>query len=172
MLKKGYRINLTGPVVGAALVDVGFGANEALALKDGRVLAASAVGTDAVRLFAVDGTLVRTIDVEAGGLASIWLSVAPGEQRIMFALHGKNSAGWAWIDSGQKISQGTLGQANTVGQIANTSHEGTLLCVPDTDKVRQWPGGDVIIDPGLAVPASFGNQHAEVRIRGGAITGG
>lgn len=171
LLKKAYRILLSGPTVGASLVN-DYYASEALALKDGRVIGGDTSASDVCRIFAADGTLLRSVSTSGSGVGTLYLAAAPGEQRFMLSIDNAMSAGWAWIDSGQKINQSGFGLVQVFGDIANTDREGTLLCLPNADKVIQWPGGDITIKPDVNdASGGFGASHAEVRVRGAVITG-
>jgi hypothetical protein len=96
-----------------------------------------------------------------GALLSLWSIAVPGQTlahlpssvhldgdqvRTFWTLGG--GFGWAWIHSGRVINNIHAGPAtkswmtDTIcGGIALTTDEGTLLALPSSHKVIQWPGG-------------------------------
>jgi len=79
--------------------------------------------------------------------------------------------GWAWVDSGKVINAVHNWFPDKVyGDVALTENEGTLLALPTSHQVVQWPGGTVYIRPSQNDPTGYGAEHALVTFRGAEAT--
>lgn len=163
-----YRIELAGPTVGASLHSGQYVFMEAMS--DGRVVCLEQAAADLIVLSTAGAVLVN-IDISGGGATGGFISLAPGEQRAMWTRG--NRVGWAWLDSGQPINNAQFGFSDTTfGQVNNSTHEGTSVALPTTNKVIHWPGGEAVINPDVNEATAFGSMHAEVGFRGAEATYG
>lgn len=144
--------------------------NNGAVLADGRLVAYdSTIGN----LFTLDvnGAATGVVDTTGSGNGGGYLALAPRDERVMFTRGAR--LGWAWVDTSQRINIGTMGFTGpTFGQIINTDHEGTTICIPGDNKVAHWPGGDFLIDPDVNETTAFGGMHLNVRVQGASINGG
>ncbi|HWL44458.1 MAG TPA: hypothetical protein VNQ73_16070 [Ilumatobacter sp.] len=116
----------------------------------------------------------------AGALAATWPLSIPGQgsQNVHGSVHldedevrafwtDDGVVGWAWIDSANVINAThSFFPDIPYGDVALTSNEGTLLALPDSGKVVQWPGGRTYIRPSKNHPGTYGSEHAHVTFTG------
>jgi hypothetical protein len=118
------------------------------------------------------GTLVATWPLSISGQgtqnAHGSIHLAADEARVFWTDDGV--AGWAWVDSARVINAAHLFPDAVYGDIALTTNEGTLVALPDSDAVAQWPGGTASIRPSDVDPTTFGGEHAHLTFFGAEAT--
>lgn len=137
-------------------------------------------GTNYMLHVSATGTLLKTWPVappawEVPPHARCSLHLDADEVRL-FWTHG-GSFGWTWVDSGRIINVIRSGPATQrwfpdkiCGEMALTSDEGTLLTLPSSHKIIQWPGGTIRIHPSQNDPVGYGAEHALVTFTGAEAT--
>lgn len=162
-----YRIDLTPAEPAATIVHttpVGTFAPTCAAVRrrDGSLVFPD-LAHNVMRHVSADGRLLNTWSITVNGQgaqhahASVQLDA--DEVRAFWTCDGV--VGWAWIDSARVINA-THGFFPDVpyGDVALTGNEGTLLALPDSGKVVQWPGGTISIRPSRDDPGVYGAEHA------------
>ena len=119
------------------------------------------------------GALLNTwpISVPGQGTQHAHASVGLDPEQVRAFWTKDGVVGWAWIDSAQVINatHGFFPDA-VYGDIAVTANEGTLVALPASNKVIQWPGGTLYVRPSKNDPGVYGAEHAHVTFTGAEAT--
>jgi hypothetical protein len=126
-----------------------------------------------MRHVSATGALLNTWSITVPGQGSQHLrsSVRLDPEQVRAFWSNDGVVGWAWIDSAQVINATHAWFPDIpYGDIALSANEGTLLALPTSNKVIQWPGGTIYIRPSKNDLTVFGAEHAHVTFTGAEAT--